>query len=223
MKRTCFFSILLLFLSVLLAGCKEETNEKPELDRSMKGYELYSWQDGEQWCFSLLMGTNRIKTYDEVTSLDVRIQGVDALLEELDRLPRGESLFWTSGLVPGTRLPSDDIIAAVKETCQEGGIQLEISNWAGKDSSGIIVKPGQPLPSAAPAIAPPQPLPTHMLIPLLPPDSKCDTADYPVNMVWASHPLEVLSMEVQTAMVEAGLPDVIVRAEAFGEDWYEYD
>ena len=45
----------------------------------MKGYELYSWQEGGQWKFSVLIGTNRKKTLDEIKSADVVLSGVDAL------------------------------------------------------------------------------------------------------------------------------------------------
>jgi hypothetical protein len=34
--------------------------------RSFKGWELYAWQDGGGWKFSLLVGTNRIKFCDEM-------------------------------------------------------------------------------------------------------------------------------------------------------------
>jgi hypothetical protein len=37
---------------------------------SMKGYELYSWREKSSgdWYFALLPGTNRLKTYDEITA-----------------------------------------------------------------------------------------------------------------------------------------------------------
>jgi hypothetical protein len=44
----------------------------------MKGYELYSWQQDGQWVFSLLVGTNREKTLDEIQSPQARLT-LDAL------------------------------------------------------------------------------------------------------------------------------------------------
>jgi len=34
--------------------------------RQMKGYELYSWQNGSNWNFTLITGTNRTKSFDEI-------------------------------------------------------------------------------------------------------------------------------------------------------------
>jgi len=39
-----------------------------ELPHSMKGYELYSWLEDGQWHFTLITGTNRNKTVEEIGS-----------------------------------------------------------------------------------------------------------------------------------------------------------
>jgi hypothetical protein len=39
-----------------------------ELPHSMKGYELYSWSEDSQWHFTLITGTNRNKTLEEIIS-----------------------------------------------------------------------------------------------------------------------------------------------------------
>ena len=54
---------LLLIVSLLLAGCCPKADSDSE---SMKGYELYTWQEGGQWYFALLEGTNRLKTDEEI-------------------------------------------------------------------------------------------------------------------------------------------------------------
>ena len=38
------------------------------LPSSMKGYELYSWPVEDEWHFTLITGTNRLKTVEEITS-----------------------------------------------------------------------------------------------------------------------------------------------------------
>ena len=38
------------------------------LPHSLKGYELYSWEEEGQWYFTLITGTNRTKTLEEITS-----------------------------------------------------------------------------------------------------------------------------------------------------------
>jgi len=68
-----------------------ERAPKPE----MKGVELYSWKpEGKDWHFSLLRGTNRLKTTEEITHPDNAIVGVAALKKRLTRLAEGESVFW---------------------------------------------------------------------------------------------------------------------------------
>ena len=94
--------------------------------RSMKGYELYSWQVGEAWLFALLTGTNRIKGFDEITTPGVRLQGLEALEDKLDQLPDGEQVFWSAGRVWNAILPSGDVIEQVRAYCEQRGLQLEV-------------------------------------------------------------------------------------------------
>lgn len=49
-------------------SCKEKTSSKNNViqNKSLKGYELYSWQNGNDWFFSLVVGTNRNKSVKEV-------------------------------------------------------------------------------------------------------------------------------------------------------------
>ena len=63
------------------------------LPHSMKGYELYSWADDGQWHFTLITGTNRTKTMEEITSKEhliseigwerIHVVGADAIKEVL--------------------------------------------------------------------------------------------------------------------------------------------
>lgn len=59
---------------------------------AMKGRELYSWQDEKnQWRFSLVLGTNRLKTVDEVQAKPLDLA---QLKKELSQLAKGEYVFW---------------------------------------------------------------------------------------------------------------------------------
>jgi hypothetical protein len=49
----------------------------------MKRYDLYSWQDQDLWCFALVVGMNRLKTFEEVSSSEARVTGVGALKSEV--------------------------------------------------------------------------------------------------------------------------------------------
>jgi hypothetical protein len=89
----------------------------------MKGYELYSWQAQGDWRFALVVGTNRLKTFDEISSDELRLQ---ALERKLDQLPGGEQVFWSTQRVPNMALPPSEMIAEIRAFCAQRDIQLEI-------------------------------------------------------------------------------------------------
>jgi hypothetical protein len=101
-----------------------------KLPHSKKGYELYSWQEGGRWHFTLITGTNRTKMIEEITSKDdfisetgwvkIHVVGADAIKEILCRLPQSESVFWCDELHIGQttetnlQLPPEQITDAIK-------------------------------------------------------------------------------------------------------------
>ena len=122
-KPSLFFVIL---LCVLLSGCR--TAVRPAATRaaeSMKGFELYSWQDGSQWTFSLLAGTNREKTLDEITSTDTVLDGVDALRSALEIISPGQTITWSAK--DPLSFPPDDIIQQVEQICKDQGLIFNIA------------------------------------------------------------------------------------------------
>src|SRR5262245_5555992 len=113
-------------IGALLSGCG--TASQPiatPLGESMKGYELYSWQDGNQWKFSILVGTNREKSIEEIKSAEVVLSGVDALKSKLEEIPAGQYITWSSKET--LSLPPDDILKQVKQTCKNEGLILNIA------------------------------------------------------------------------------------------------
>lgn len=92
---------------------------------SMKGYELYSWQDGDQWFFSLLVGTNRSKTLDEIRSPGSTFKEIKALQAALETIPAGQFVTWLSRdtLV----FPFEDVMGQVEQICKDRGLQLNIA------------------------------------------------------------------------------------------------
>jgi len=67
-----------------------------------KGYELYSWQNPDgSWDFSLLIGTNRNKTVEEIFDKKVSIHGLDQLKERISQLPEGTHVVWLDCLIVG--------------------------------------------------------------------------------------------------------------------------
>jgi len=114
-----------------------------ELPRSFKGYELYSWEEEGQWHFTLITGTNRVKTLEEIITEEdfvsetgwVRTQvvGADAIKDVLSRLPVGESVFWCDELHIGQsaetdfHLPPDQIADEIEEYAERYGLDFVVT------------------------------------------------------------------------------------------------
>ena len=102
--RHAALSIASICVVMLFVRCQPESTPEPAPSptRSMKGYELYSRQIDDVWYFSLLPGTNRLKTFTEISAPEVQVRGLDALKLVLDQLPSGEQLFWSAGRFKAT-------------------------------------------------------------------------------------------------------------------------
>ena len=100
---------------------KVEQPAKGQTKESMKGWELYIWQDGGHTYFSLMFGTNRLKTAEEIAQAAVK--GLDAIRPKLDELKRGEYVF-----VHGRRLAAPapkEQAKAVAEYCRKIGLKVQ--------------------------------------------------------------------------------------------------
>ena len=108
-----------------------------DLPHGNKGYELYSWKVKGRWHYSILAGTNRAKSYDEITSRKAERIGTGALVAELKKIPKGEEIFWRSAAHPGVErprakdapvleLPSRKRIKRIKAICDKLGIRLKL-------------------------------------------------------------------------------------------------
>ncbi|MDY6877100.1 MAG: hypothetical protein SWK90_12990 [Chloroflexota bacterium] len=128
MTKALLSTVFALLLVTALVSCQPGNVSSPATRsvRSMKGFELYSWQADEEWYFALVVGTNRIKKYEEIASSEVCVEGLDALWEDLDQLASGEQVLWSEGQVPNTVLPPDDVIEKVRAYCDQRGIRLTI-------------------------------------------------------------------------------------------------
>ena len=132
-------------LASLAQAGKLVTVPPDALPHSMKGYELYSWQEEGQWHFALLTGTNRNKTLEEVVFNDdivavdgwvhIRVVGVDALNAVLRRLPQDEYVFWLADLRTDEAtqgdvtlaLPPEPIITAIREHAAQCGLEFVVA------------------------------------------------------------------------------------------------
>ncbi|MBN1856569.1 MAG: hypothetical protein JW846_06435 [Dehalococcoidia bacterium] len=112
--------------------------------QALKGYELYSWVEGDQWHFTLITGTNRNKSIDEVTATSIGVRedgfvqlhivGIEALNSVLGSLPTGESIAWFAALqwdeasadYPDIELPPPSLVDAVKAHAEARGLILYV-------------------------------------------------------------------------------------------------
>jgi hypothetical protein len=118
--------LFLLSLGLLLASCgTTNTTDATPFEESMKGYELYSWQQGDHWVFSLLVGTNREKTLEEIRSSDTVLPDVNALISVLEKVPSGQYITWSSKET--LSFPPADIMKQVEQVCKDQGLILNIA------------------------------------------------------------------------------------------------
>jgi hypothetical protein len=111
------------------------------LPHAFKGYELYSWQQDDQWNFTLITGTNRNKTIQEIITgnntvsedgwVNIHIVGLDALKGVILTIPENENVIWLS--VPSAAefsirfaFPPASAVTEIKTLAAQRGINLNI-------------------------------------------------------------------------------------------------
>lgn len=142
MRRYLVFLLVLVLLVPVFSAC-HGASDGP-LTRSMKGYELYSWQEQGQWRFTLITGTNRNKTLEEVTTgeniesedgwVNIHVTGVDEIKVVLSRVPANEFVSWSAsgtvtqeeGSVIMLMLPPQDIIEEINDHAEKCGLDLTV-------------------------------------------------------------------------------------------------
>jgi len=123
--KTLLVAACALLYGLTTVGCQRADATVAESSGgSMKGYELYSWQAEGEWRFSLLIGTNREKTLDEIQDPAITRGGVDGLCTGLAALPTGQAVTWRAG--ERLEFPPDEIIRQVEQICAEAGLELQI-------------------------------------------------------------------------------------------------
>ena len=97
---------------------------------------MYCWQQDGEWWFSILQGTNRLKSYTEVTSGPLTVNGIIQLKPVLDRFPEGEIItmigqnwlktVWGSGYY-NLELPPESMISEITSYCTLRKLVLEVA------------------------------------------------------------------------------------------------
>lgn len=120
------------------------------LPRSMKGYELVSWQSGGEWNFTLVTGTNRSKTFEELLAPDssvsadgfvkITVPGVEGIKKVLAILPAKTDVFW-NGMDLSGQVPEGTIYFAYPEKI----VMDDLINFCSKHdvTLNVLVEPGK--------------------------------------------------------------------------------
>ncbi|MFC1980338.1 hypothetical protein ACFLVS_05810 [Chloroflexota bacterium] len=119
-----------------------------KLPHSTKGYELYSWSEDNQWHFTIITGTNRNKTLEEITYqgdyisesgwVKAHVVSIDAIKDVLSLLPQNEHVSWREDefiILPepakqtniNLGLPPKQIVDTIKEHAKECGLDFVIA------------------------------------------------------------------------------------------------
>lgn len=144
------YSLNLGFLLLLFLGFSCSKENQPNLEafavldydtiefaHSMKGWEVYSWPNGDTWNFSLLPGTNRLKSYAEVMEGPFRVTGVEALEELFSNLPAEEELIligegWLDQIwgepYYDLQLPPLFVVMQIKQMGEQLGLSVWVSD-----------------------------------------------------------------------------------------------
>ncbi len=146
LRALIIFSLIVLSFSIISCtkGTHRETTPVNKIDpdtiifaHSMKGWELYSWPNGDDWNYSILIGTNRLKSYEEVTTNKIVVTGADSLKMLLDKFPENEDIFWIStewlkriwqSGYSDLSLPDSNTVNEIKEYCLGRNLDLRINN-----------------------------------------------------------------------------------------------
>lgn len=119
--------------NLLVTLLVQENNSKLDtisISPSMKGWELYSWPTESDWKYSILIGTNRNKTYQEVLANKISVVGKDSLKRLLDKFPANEQIFWSRKPFGddwgNISLPDDNTINEIKDYCTQKKLVLTV-------------------------------------------------------------------------------------------------
>ncbi len=96
--------------------------------RSIKGWELYSWQEQNAWKFSILIGTNRNKKLEEIKASEGLLHSLKELEGALSELLKGEYITWLNPPeFPELSLPPITAIEQIRRCCKVLGLHLQTS------------------------------------------------------------------------------------------------
>lgn len=87
-------------------------------------YELFSWPKGDAWHFSVIEGTQTIRSLETIQSRKNTLRSVTYLKGRLATLQPGDTLYWRERQSQGLKLPPTEIIQDVQRYME--GEQLNL-------------------------------------------------------------------------------------------------
>ena len=98
-----------------------------------KGYELYSWMENGTIVYSLVPGTNRNKSLDEILhpQSGQRFENISALKKKIASLPEGEQIIWSNAVVdkkdrPRLVYPDIEVVKDLEKMARQADIELTV-------------------------------------------------------------------------------------------------
>ena len=71
----------------------DSTDKNTVPQKSMKGFDLYAWEKGGNIFFTLLRGTNREKTSEEIYDIKNAVEVMSAIENKINEIDSGEYIF----------------------------------------------------------------------------------------------------------------------------------
>ncbi|MFA6583454.1 MAG: hypothetical protein WCS77_04070 [Elusimicrobiaceae bacterium] len=126
--------LFMLFSLLSLTACAGREYSHPRgisqgdaalMTQKNSSYELYSWKSGETWSFVLIPGSTNFQTFAEITVKYDVIDGVDAMIQKINALAPGCTVFWNLRQIEGFDFPPRRDLARVMQAARDRGIDLE--------------------------------------------------------------------------------------------------
>ena len=143
MKYFKISSLLFIASLMLISSCSKKKPQSigfnPDtvtINHSVKGWELYSWQEPEVRWYSLIEATDRTKSFSEVSTNFLKVPGEISLEQLLGRFPKGEIITllgpgWLSNCWKSSygnlSLPPEEEIARITACCDRQGLVFQLA------------------------------------------------------------------------------------------------